>query len=60
MLQQRNYVLQIHTTKKPASININNTKISIQHWHYSDEKNGLLIVDCGKFDVHKSVEVIIK
>ena len=60
MLPQRNYVLQIHTTEKPSSIIINNKKISSSQYHYSNEKNGLLIIDCGKFDVHKKVEVMIR
>jgi alpha-glucosidase (family GH31 glycosyl hydrolase) len=60
MLSQRNYILQIHTEKKPSSIIINNKKLSSSQYHYSNEKNGLLIIDCGKFDVRKNVEVVVK
>ncbi len=60
MLPQRNYVLQIHTEKTPTTIIVNNKNLSTSQYRYSNEKNGLLIIDCGKFDVHKKVEVIIK
>jgi hypothetical protein len=60
MLPQRNYILQIHTTMQPSSININNKKLSSSQYHYSNEKNGLLVIDFGKFGVHNKVEILIK
>jgi hypothetical protein len=57
MLPQRNYVLQVHTTIKPSSVMINNKKLSSSRYHYSNEKKGFLVIDCGKFDVHKNVVV---
>ena len=60
MLPQRNYVLQIHTTKKSSSVIINNKKLSSSQYNYSNDKNGLLVIDCGKFDVNKNVEVVVK
>ncbi len=60
MLSNRNYVLQIHTAKKPSSVLINSKKLSSAQYHYSNEKNGLLIINCGDFDVQKNVEVLIK
>jgi alpha-glucosidase (family GH31 glycosyl hydrolase) len=60
MLPKRNYVLQVHTTNKPSSVMINSKKISSSQYHYSTDKNGLLVIDCGKFDVHKNVVVTIQ
>ncbi|MGI8950795.1 MAG: TIM-barrel domain-containing protein [Chitinophagaceae bacterium] len=60
MLEQRNYVLQIHAEKIPSLITINAQKISNTGWKFSNDKNGLLIIDCGKWNVNKKVEVIIK
>jgi alpha-glucosidase (family GH31 glycosyl hydrolase) len=60
MLPQRNYVLQIHTTTKPSSVMINNKRLSFSQYYYSNERNGLLIIDCGKFDVHENVAMTIQ
>jgi alpha-glucosidase (family GH31 glycosyl hydrolase) len=60
MLPQRNYILQIHTTTQPSSVIINNKKLYSSQYHYSNGKNGLLVIDCGKFDVHKNVVVTIQ
>ena len=60
MLPQRNYVLQIHTTKKPSAIIINNKKLSASQYHFSNNKAGLLVINCGKFDANKNVEVRIQ
>ena len=60
MLSHRNYVLQIHTSRKPLSVLVNGKNLASAHYHYSIEKNGLLVIDCGDFDVHKNVEVVVK
>ena len=57
MLLHRNYVLQIHTSKKPISVIVNDKKLSSSQYHYS---NGLLVIDCGKFEVNKKVAIIVK
>ncbi len=61
MLPQRNYVLQYSYNKKTLIQLLSIIKnFHRQQYHYSNEKNGLLVIDCGKFDVKKKVEVIVK
>jgi alpha-glucosidase (family GH31 glycosyl hydrolase) len=60
MLPRRHYVLQIHAGKKPVSVTVNNKKLTTAEYNYSVEKNGTLNVQCGGFDVHEKVVVVIQ
>lgn len=60
MLLQRSYVIWLHTSNPPSSVSVNNQKLSTTAYHFSKEKNGLLVIDCGKFDVHKNVTITIR
>jgi alpha-glucosidase (family GH31 glycosyl hydrolase) len=58
MLQQRNYTLYIHLGEKPESVWVNGVKNS--HWEYTLAKQGVLTVQCGRWQVNKKVVVQLK
>jgi alpha-glucosidase len=63
MLAKRWYRLFIHDDKKPTSIKINGHEIINipAAWNYDGtDRNGILSINCGKWDVKQNVQIEIK
>ena len=59
MLAKRSYQLCIHSTTKPAAIKVNGKQITT--WTYdAADRNGVLTINCGQWDVKQNVRIEIK
>jgi alpha-glucosidase len=60
MATTRNYQLQIHTTRKPRLMLINGVRIANGQISRQPGRPDVLLISCGRRDLHKRVNVLLK